>query len=180
MVADAQWASDIVARIRDMASQRAPERKLLSIDDVIHESLSFLRHELQLKGIVVSLDVPRRLPQVGGDRTQLQQVIVNLIINALQTTTQLERTDHSISVRAMLPDPDTVRCTIEDSGPGIGPEHFPRLFDSFFTTKDAGLGLAICRSIAEAHGGRIRADNHSALGGARFTLELPASQASAA
>jgi PAS domain S-box-containing protein len=181
MVADAQRASDIVERIRDMASQRAPEQKLLSIDDVIHESLSFLRHELQLKGIVVSLDVARRLPQVAGDRTQLQQVIVNLIINALQATTQLERADHSISVRAMLPDPDTVRCTIEDSGPGIGPEHFPRLFDSFFTTKYAGLGLglAICRSIVEAHGGRIRADNNSALGGARFILELPASQASA-
>jgi PAS domain S-box-containing protein len=181
MVADAQRASDIVERIRDMASQRAPEQKLLSIDDVIHESLSFLRHELQLKGIVVSLDVARRLPQVAGDRTQLQQVIVNLIINALQATTQLERADHSISVRAMFVDPDTVRCTIEDSGPGIGSEHLPRLFDSFFTTKDAGLGLglAICRSIVEAHGGRIRADNNSALGGARFILELPASQASA-
>jgi signal transduction histidine kinase len=110
MVADAQRASDIVERIRDMASQRAPEQKLLSIDDVIHESLSFLRHELQLKGIVVSLDVARGLPQVAGDRTQLQQVIVNLIINALQAT-QLERPDHSVSVRAMRPDPDTVRCT---------------------------------------------------------------------
>jgi signal transduction histidine kinase len=138
-----------------MTSQRAPEQRLLSIDDVIHESLSFLRHEPQLKGIV------------------------NLIINALQAMTQLERADHSISVRVMLGDPDTVRCTIEDSGPGIGPEHFPRLFDSFFTTKDAGLGLAICRSIVEAHGGRIHADNNSAVGGARFILELPASQASA-
>jgi C4-dicarboxylate-specific signal transduction histidine kinase len=94
-----------------MASQRAAEQKLLSIDDVIHESLSLLRLELQLKGVVVSLDVARRLPQVAGDRTQFQQVIVNLIINALQATTQLERPDHSISVRAMRPDPDTVRCT---------------------------------------------------------------------
>jgi two-component system, LuxR family, sensor kinase FixL len=110
MVADPQRAPDIVERIRDMASQRAPEQKLLSIDDVIHESLSFLRHELQLKGIVVSLDVARGLPQVAGERTQLQQVIVNLIINALQAT-QLERPDHSVSVRAMRPDPDTVRCT---------------------------------------------------------------------
>jgi PAS domain S-box-containing protein len=179
VVADARRASEIIGRIRDMASQRAPEQKLLSIDDIVHESLSFLRHELQEKGIIVSLDLTRELPQIVGDRTQLQQVIVNLIVNAVQAMTRLALTDRRISVRTMLSDPETVCCSIEDSGSGIDPEHLPRLFDSFFTTKDAGMGmgLAICRSIVEAHGGQIRADNNSALGGARFSFDLPTSRA---
>jgi signal transduction histidine kinase len=179
MVVDARRASEIIRRIRDMASQRAPEQKPLSIDDVVEESLSFLRRELQLKGIVVSLDLARELPQIVGDRTQFQQVIINLIINAGQAMTQLAAADRSIFVRTMLSDPGTVCCSIEDSGPGIGTEHLPRLFDSFFTTKDTGMGmgLAICQSIVEAHGGRIHADNNSALGGARFSLYLPAAAA---
>jgi PAS domain S-box-containing protein len=174
VVADARRASEIIERIRGMASERVPEKRLLSIDDVIGESLSLLRHELQLRGIGVSVDLAPELPQVVGDATQLQQVIVNLTINAVQAMTQLAPADRSISIRVMLSDPDRVCCSIEDSGPGIDPQHLPRLFDSFFTTKDTGMGmgLAICRSIVEAHGGRIRADNNSALGGARFSFDL--------
>ncbi len=174
VVADARRAADIIERIRDMASQRTPEQRLLSIDAVINESLSFLRHELQLRGIRVSVDLAPELPPVFGDATQLQQVIVNLTINAVQAMTQSAPTDRGIAIQAMLPAPDTVCCSVEDSGPGIDPQHLPRLFDSFFTTKDTGMGmgLAICRSIVEAHGGRIRADNNSALGGARFSFDL--------
>jgi nitrogen-specific signal transduction histidine kinase len=174
VVADARRASEIIERIRDMASQRAPEQKLLSIDDVINESLSFLRHELQQKWIGVSLDLARELPQIVGDRTQLQQVVINLTVNAVQAMTQLAPAERSIAFRTVLADPATVCCSIEDSGPGIDPEHLPHLFDTFFTTKDTGMGmgLAICQSIVEAHGGRIRADNNSALGGARFSFDL--------
>jgi signal transduction histidine kinase len=174
VVAEARRASEIIERIRGMASQRAPEHKLLSIDDVISESLSFLRHELLQKGIVVSLDLARELPQIVGDRTQLQQVIVNLTMNAVQAMTQVAPADRRISLRTMLAGPERVYCSIEDSGPGIDPEHLPRLFDSFFTTKDAGMGmgLAICQSIIEAHGGSLRADNNSSLGGARFSFGL--------
>jgi C4-dicarboxylate-specific signal transduction histidine kinase len=174
VVADARRAADIIERIRDMASQRTPEQRLLSIEAVINESLSFLRHELQLRGIRVSVDLAPELPLVFGDATQLQQVIVNLTINAVQAMTQCAPTDRGIAIQAMLPAPDTVSCSVEDSGPGIDPQHLPRLFDSFFTTRDTGMGmgLAICRSIVEAHGGRIRADNNSALGGARFSFDL--------
>ena len=87
-VAAARRASEIIERVRGIASQRAPEQKLLSIDDIINESLGFLRHELQLKGIAVSLDLAREPPQIVGDRIQLQQVIVNLTINAVQAMTQ--------------------------------------------------------------------------------------------
>ena len=111
-----------------------------------------------------------------GDRTQIQQVIVNLAMNAVQAMAQSEGARRSIIVRAVQPDPETVCCMIEDSGPGIDPEHIPHLFDSFFTTKDTGMGmgLPISRSIIEAHNGHIRADNDSAIGGARFSFALPA------
>jgi signal transduction histidine kinase len=174
VIADARRASEIVDRIRDMASQRTPERIPLSFDDVVYESLRFLGRELQLKEISVSVDLARELPQVVGDRTQLQQVVVNLIMNAAQAMAHIPPADRCISISANLSDPETVCCTIEDCGPGIDPAHLPHLFNSFFTTKDTsmGLGLAICQSIVEAHGGRIRADNNSTLGGARFSLDL--------
>jgi signal transduction histidine kinase len=178
VVADARRASEIVERIRDMMKQRAPEQKLLAVGELINESLGFLHHELQEKGIILSLDLASGLPQIFGNRAQLQQVIVNLTVNAIQAMTLPVSAERKISVRALLSDPETVCCSIEDSGPGIDPDHLPRLFDSFFTTKDGGMGigLAICQSIVEAHGGRTRASNDSALGGARFIFELPAAR----
>jgi PAS domain S-box-containing protein len=179
VVADARRASDIIDRIRAMAAQRVPKSTLLSLGEIVEESMIFLRHEFQSKRISVSLDLAPALPQVVGDRTQIQQVIVNLALNAAQALAQSEAERRSISVRTMLSDLQTVGCTIEDSGPGIDPVHLPRLFDSFFTTKDSGMGmgLPISRSIVDAHGGQIRADNDSALGGARFSFELPANGA---
>lgn len=174
VIADARRASEIIECTRDMASQRAPEQELLSIDDVIYESLSFLRHELLLKEVAVSLQLADELPQIVGDRIQLAQVVVNLVLNAVQAMAQVAPADRCIAIRTLLLDPETVCCTIEDSGPGIDPEHLPRLFDRFFTTKDTGMGmgLAICQSIVEAHGGRVRADNNSALRGARFSIDF--------
>jgi PAS domain S-box-containing protein len=174
VVNDARRAADIIARIRTMATGRAPEQELLSIDDVIREALLFLRHEIQSHGLTVTLHLNAAAPKVLGDRTQLQQVLVNLAANAIQATAQCER--RIICIRTTLTDPHTLCCSLEDSGPGIKPEHLDHLFDSFFTTKDAGmgLGLPISRSIVEAHGGHIRADNESAYGGARFSFTLPA------
>jgi PAS domain S-box-containing protein len=178
---DAGRAADIIARIRAMATGRAPQETALSLHDVIAESMLFLRHELQSKGVSVSLELAPVLPQVTGDRTQLNQVIVNLVINAVQAIVQSGKERRSIFIRTMLSDPETVCCVIEDSGPGIDQPHLTRLFDSFFTTKDTGMGigLSICRSIIEAHDGHIEADNKSALGGARFSFSLPAIRAPA-
>ena len=176
MVADARRASAIIDRIRAMASGRPPDRGPLSLDDVIEGAMAFLRHELQIKGVAVALDLAPALPQVIGDRTQLQQVIVNLTINAVQAMIQAEAGRRSILLRTRLSAPEMVCCAIEDSGPGIDPAHHPHIFESFFTTNAAGMGmgLAISRSIIEAHNGRMSADNHSAFGGARFCFTLPA------
>jgi signal transduction histidine kinase len=140
--------------------------------------MMFLRHEFQSKGISVSLNLAPELPDVIGDRTQLQQVIVNLAMNAVQAME--ESGEGNILVRTTLSDDRTLCCATEDSGPGIDPTHFSHLFDSFFTTKDTGMGmgLPISRSIIEAHGGHMKADNNSALGGARFSFTLPANSTS--
>jgi C4-dicarboxylate-specific signal transduction histidine kinase len=174
-------AADIVERIRVMAMGRAPQQTALSLHDVIAESMLFLRHQLQSKGVSVTLKLAPALPQVTGDRTQLSQVVVNLVINAVQAMVQSGKERRSIVIRTMLSDPETVCCVIEDSGPDIDQTYVPHLFESFFTTKDAGMGigLSICRSIIEAHDGHVEADNKSTLGGARFRFSLPAIRASA-
>jgi C4-dicarboxylate-specific signal transduction histidine kinase len=176
VVDDARRAADVIARVRAMATRQAPEQRLLSVDEVIREALTFLRHEVQSYGLMVTHIPSPAAPKVLADRMQLQQVIVNLTVNAIQAMAQAETPQRSLAIRTALSDPNTLCCTLEDSGPGIKPEHLDRLFGSFFTTKDGGmgLGLAISRSIIEAHGGQIRADNGSAYGGARFTFTLPA------
>jgi PAS domain S-box-containing protein len=175
IVDDARRAADIIARIRSMAARRAPKQTPLSLRDLIQESMVFLHHEIQAKKVAVSLDLAPALPPVIGDRTQLQQVIVNLSINAVQAMEQAGTTRRTLAIRTMPSDSGTVSCTVEDSGPGIAPNDRDHLFDSFFTTKDAGMGmgLPISRSIIEAHGGHIRVDNQSTLGGARFSFSLP-------
>jgi PAS domain S-box-containing protein len=176
VVNDARRAADVIARVRTMARRQAPEQELLSVDEVIREALLFLRHEVDSHGLMVTHHLNHAAPNVLGDRTQLQQVFVNLTANAIQATAQMETTRRTLVIRTTLSDPHTLCCTLEDSGPGIKPEHLDHLFDSFFTTKNAGmgLGLAISRSIIEAHGGCLRADNESAYGGARFSFTLPA------
>jgi PAS domain S-box-containing protein len=176
-LSDARRAADIVDRIRTMATGRLPQRVRLSLHDVIEESIVFLTDQLQSNGVIVSLDLAQGLPELIGDRTQLQQVIVNLALNAIQAMSQSASARRSLLVRTKSTDADIVLCTVEDSGPGIDVLHLSRLFESFFTTKDAGMGmgLSVSRSIVEAHGGQLRADNDSSLGGARFSIQLPVS-----
>jgi PAS domain S-box-containing protein len=175
-LADARRAADIVARVRDMAARRAPERVQVSLHDVILEALQFLRHEVEWRGVTVSHAFAPSTPHVLADRTLLHQLVVNLAVNAMQAMAEKGTAERKITVRTDLLDGIALRCSVEDSGPGIAPDHLPRLFDSFFTTKEGGMGmgLSICRSIIEAHGGRIEADNGSIHGGARFSFSLPA------
>ncbi|ANB76341.1 hypothetical protein AYM40_29290 [Paraburkholderia phytofirmans OLGA172] len=178
-LADTQRATAIIARIRAMAVREAPHRTLISLDEVIRESLLFLRYEIQSNDVTVSHTFNPGAPKVLADRTQIQQVIVNLAINAMQAMAHAGTVSRKIALSVAIPEPGMLRCTVEDNGPGIGLENFSGLFDRFFTTKDGGLGLglSISRSIIEAHGGRISVDNETIHRGARFYFTLPTTNA---
>jgi signal transduction histidine kinase len=175
IAADARRAEQIIDRIRGMALRRGPNYTLEPLPSLIDEALVFLRHELEARGVKVSLDLSPAAQMVHADRVQLQQVIVNLVVNAMQQMEQARSPERKITIRTDATDDATLQCSVEDSGPGLAPEHADRLFESFFTTKDSGMGmgLPICRSIIDAHDGRIAADNLSRHGGARFHFTLP-------
>jgi predicted ATPase/signal transduction histidine kinase len=175
IIADARRAVEIFGRIRAMAIRRAPERTLVSLDELIDEALVFLRHEIQSHRVTVTRQLADEAPKVLGDRIQFQQVIVNLTVNAIQAIEHAQSTQREINIGVTVLDAVKLRCTVEDSGPGIAHEHLDSLFESFFTTKEngMGMGLPICRSIIKAHGGHFSADNESVHGGARFSFTLP-------
>jgi predicted ATPase/signal transduction histidine kinase len=175
IIANAQRAADILGRIRAMAVRRGPERTLVSLDELIDEALTFLRHEIQSQRVTVTRQVADGTPRLLADRVQLQQVIVNLAVNAMQAMEQAQSERREITIRVGTQDAGTLYCAVEDSGPGVAPGYLNSLFKSFFTTRESGMGmgLPICRSIIEAHGGQISASNASAHGGASFYFTLP-------
>jgi signal transduction histidine kinase len=173
IVESAYHASDIIQRIRMMAVRAEPERAVLDLKSVTAEALAFVRHDVESKNITLSIDIPQTLPEIAGDRVQLQQVIVNLLLNSIQAINQAESPERHIRI-GIEGGPIMLAVSIRDSGPGIAPDDFERLFESFFSTKKSGMGigLTICRSIVTAHGGTITASNNSA-GGAQFRFTLP-------
>ncbi len=174
MVADARRASEIISRIRATAAGRAPEKTRLSLDDVIREALLFLRHEIDSRSAVLVHTSVKGNPPILGDRTQLHQVFVNLVMNALQAVPS-EVSTPRIVITSKLVDKARLLCTVEDNGTGFHGDNLAQIFKSFFTTKEAGMGvgLPICKSIVESHGGTISADTQSDGGGARFSIILP-------
>lgn len=174
IVEDAQRAGDIIARIREMATDRRRPPEPVSINALIQEGALFLKHELQAQGVKLVLVLDPDLPSLAADRTQLQQVLVNLAVNAVQAMTGAGSETRELHIRSGRVDPDRVSIAIRDTGPGLPPDQMDRLFRSFFTTRadGMGMGLAICRSIIEAHGGEISAANADG-GGAIFTVTLP-------
>jgi len=173
MIEDARRAAAIISKIRSMAAPTVQPSAILSVNGIVSEAMRFLQPETRRAGTVVALRLAADLPDIDGDAVQLQQVLVNLALNALQAMEHSER--RRILVRTSPVGSDAVRVEIIDTGPGIASEAMDRLFDSFFTTKDLGMGigLPICRSIIDAHGGSIALDNVGS-GGARATLILPA------
>jgi signal transduction histidine kinase len=172
---DARRAADIIQRIRAMAVPGDAGRAPIGLNSVVEESMTFLRPELSKHNVEAILELAPGLPQVVADRVQLQQVFVNLAVNAVQA--MVGRSTRRLIIRTAKSDEDLVKGEVEDTGPGIPPQNIDRLFGSFFTTKKSGMGigLAICRSIIEAHGGRIQATNLNDVG-ARFAFTLPAWQ----
>jgi C4-dicarboxylate-specific signal transduction histidine kinase len=174
IVESAYHASEIVQRIRLMAVRGESERVALDLKAIAAEAVSFIRHDIESKHISLSIDIGKGLPTITGDRIQLQQVIVNLLMNSIQAIDHGRGSERHIHI-AIRPEAEGfLILSIRDSGPGIAAGDFERLFESFFTTKEGGMGigLAICRSIVAAHGGTITAANHP-VGGAEFRFSLP-------
>jgi signal transduction histidine kinase len=180
IAASARRADDIVGRIRGMAAKQPPELVPLNLNEVVQESLLFVRHEVDTRAIRVTASYAKGLKPVTGDRIQLQQVVVNLLINAIQAVEARGESDREIAL-ATGADPDgAIWFRLRDSGPGVAPDHIGRIFEGFFTTKEdgMGIGLAICHSIVGAHGGSITVENRPG-GGAEFRVALPGETRSA-
>jgi signal transduction histidine kinase len=176
IVADARRAAGIIGRVRSMASRRRQEHDLLVLDELVAEALQFLKYELQFHNVKVTHHRSGLKSPVHVDRIQVQQVIVNLVVNAVQAMSGTTRREILVQTAVNR---SQVHCSVEDSGPGIPGDKAASIFESFFTTKEGGMGmgLPISRSIIEAHDGTMNADNDSALGGARFSFSLPLSGA---
>jgi len=174
IISNARRAGDIVQRVRGMAAKHDPGRASLDLNEVVEEALLFVRHDIESWSIDLSVRYGAPLPRVTGDRIQLQQVVVNLLVNSVQAIAQGGGLARRIELGTSADGDGSVVFCIRDTGPGIADENLERIFDSFFTTKDMGMGigLAICQSIVVAHGGRITVSNHPD-GGAQFRFSLP-------
>jgi C4-dicarboxylate-specific signal transduction histidine kinase len=175
IIQDADRALNLVAPIRIMAAGYTTQRTHLALDEIIADAMMFLQQELHSKSVLITFDPTPPTPRIKGNRPQLQQLVVNLVTNAVQALANSNTDSRKIAIRTKTLANDKVCCIIEDSGQGIDPSHFAHLFEDAFTTKTTGMGvgLLISRSIVEAHGGDISADNNSSLGGASFTFTLP-------
>jgi signal transduction histidine kinase len=145
------------------------------MNEAISEVIELTRSEATKNGISVHTQFAESLPAVKADRTQMQQVMLNLILNAVQAMSDDDLTLRELWISTLMSGSDGVLVSIRDSGPGIRPENLDRLFDPFYTTKSAGMGigLTICHSIVEGHGGRIWATANVPQGAA-FYVTLPA------
>jgi signal transduction histidine kinase len=170
--ADAGRAAQVIDRVRAMAGGRTPQQAPVQLNDVVQEALVFLRHDIEAHGVRLSLALDPAAPPVLGDRTQLQQVAVNLIVNALQAMDETDPARRELTISTLSTPAGAVSVRVQDAGPGLADP--ARVFDSFFTTKPTGMGmgLTICRSILEAHGGGIAAVNGPAAG-AVVTFHVP-------
>jgi C4-dicarboxylate-specific signal transduction histidine kinase len=174
IVDDGHRASDIIAGIRVMFKSGRREDVPVNIHDLVYEVVALVQRELQGHGVSAQVTVDPDLPRLFGDRVQLQQVLVNLIMNAVEAMSSVQVRERSLLVESRLHGPNDVLITVEDTGPGIDAKEMEHLFEPFFTTKSQGmgLGLAISRSIIEAHGGRLWVSGRIPRGAA-FHVQLP-------
>jgi PAS domain S-box-containing protein len=174
MIKAATQASEIVQRVRALFKKTPSITAPVDVNELLEETISFVRHEAQRQNVSLRADLGAGLPTVGGDRVQLEQVILNLMMNGIESMAGLDSEPKQILVRSALPNPGELLVSVADTGPGIDAEHANGLFAPFFTTKPQGIGmgLPICRSIIEAHGGRLWAENNVS-GGAVFQFILP-------
>lgn len=181
---DTRRASEVIRRIRALARRGDTQRRELDLNQVLNDTVALVQRELSAQRISLRLDQARELPAVLGDAVQLQQVLINLVMNAMQAIAAMPRGaagGRRIDVATGLDPEGRVMVTVADTGPGLSEAQAGRLFEAFYTTKEdgMGMGLAICRSIVEAHGGRICALPQEDGRGARIAFSLPPARVNA-
>ncbi len=173
-IKDVTRAAEIINRVRQLFKKGPPERELVDVNEIIREMVLLLRGETTRYSITVRTDLVANLPHVIGDRLQLQQVLMNLIVNSVDAMRDIKGTRQLI-IRSQQTDDGQLMVSVSDTGVGLPPEQVEQIFNPFFTTKPqgTGMGLRISRSIVESHGGRLWAATNSSRG-ATFHLTLPA------
>jgi signal transduction histidine kinase len=174
IVADGKRAREVIGRIRALTKRQAPRQDKLDINHKIAEVLALTEHEVQRHDIVLRKDLAGALPQVSGDPVQLQQVLLNLIMNAIEAMSAVHDRSRVLRVVSRHDGAGAVIVEVSDSGIGLDAQQTEQLFEAFYTTKaeGIGIGLSISRSIIEAHGGRLWARSN-APHGAVFAFSLP-------
>jgi PAS domain S-box-containing protein len=174
IVADNKRASAVVNRLRAMVKKGTADWDTLEINSIINEAIGFTNSEIVLRNASITLNLQQDVPSLQGDSVQLQQVVINLLTNALDAMDDQPVGARNITVSTNKEKAAGIAVSVSDSGKGIDPDKIHSIFDPFHTTKakGIGLGLAICKSIIEAHGGKISADNNPD-GGATFSFTLP-------
>ena len=171
---DDQRAGQVIERMRLLLKRRSLESHPLDLREVVEDTVTLVRPDLLARQVTLTLDLPGWLPLVPGDRVHLQQVLLNLLLNAMDAMNGHPGAERRLTVRVKAGLPGWLEVTVSDAGTGLPPEESPRLFEPFYTTKPngMGMGLAISRTIIEAHGGKIRAENNPGPG-ASFIFTLP-------
>ncbi|MFM0149468.1 GAF domain-containing sensor histidine kinase, partial [Paraburkholderia sp. RL18-085-BIA-A] len=174
MIGEGRRASEIVRRIRTLTTRAAPQKTQLELNDVVNEVVLLVQREVLNHRISLRLKLASDLPPLLGDRVQLQQVLINLVINGIQAMADICDDSRELLIESRRDNNGHVVVAVQDSGPGIDPANANRLFDAFFTTKSngMGMGLSICRSIIEAHGGQLWVASNAGHG-ATFQFSLP-------
>jgi C4-dicarboxylate-specific signal transduction histidine kinase len=174
IVEDETRAADVIRRVRVLVKKGVLEHGPLDINGVVGEVAQLVRGDMASRHVPMSLALASGLPRVRGDRVQLQQVVLNLVLNGIEAMRETHGRDPALTIRTFAAGAKSVTVAIEDAGPGIDLRHIERIFEPLYTTKRDGLGmgLAIARTIIQAHGGQLRASNNAA-GGATFEFILP-------
>jgi PAS domain S-box-containing protein len=177
IVRDGKRAAEIIARIRALTTRTAVQREKLDLNETIREVLPLVGDEAKRNGVMIRTSFADEVFPVLGDRVQLQQVVLNLVMNGIEAMSTVDDRPRQLVIASRNTDPDQVEVTVEDSGTGLDPDASARVFDAFYTTKPSGMGmgLSISRSILQAHDGRLWATaNHGA--GTVFHFTLPKGQ----
>jgi signal transduction histidine kinase len=167
-------ASDVIRRVRALAKKPDMETAWLDLNQVVNEAVELVEHQLVKHWISLQTELAPALPEIPGDRVQLQQVIINLLMNGIEAMEPITDRPRELLIRSGGDDTGHLILSVTESGIGIFAENANRPFSAFFTTKSSGpgMGLSICRSIVEAHGGRTSASSNEGPG-ATFQLVLP-------